>query len=305
MTINVGTRGSKLALAQTGFVISELKRKFPEHEINALVIKTTGDQNLNSPLDQLGSKGVFVAEIEEALLNGRIQLAVHSMKDMPSSPLEGLCFAKAWKREDPRDALLLREYKSLKELPKGAVIATGSKRRYYQLLKLRPDLRIVNIRGNIDTRIRRLHEGLPDGTHADGIILAAAGLKRLHLEENVTEYFDVDDMIPAPAQGVLAIEMADSNTMIKEMVNSLSDETTENIVRLERGFLEAIDGDCHLPIGAYASYEDGEYRLRALYGNEEGTAIAKTEVTGIRPDEELVKKAVEDIERQMKEQING
>ncbi len=301
MTINVGTRGSKLALAQTGFVISELKRHFPEHEINAVVIKTTGDQNLNSPLDRIGSKGVFVAEIEEALLDGRIQLAVHSMKDMPSSPLEGLCFAKSWKREDPRDALLLREHKSLADLPLGAVIATGSKRRSYQLLKIRPDLRIVNIRGNIDTRIRRLQEGLPDGTKADGIILAAAGLKRLHLEENVTEYFDVNDMIPAPAQGVLAIEMAASNTMMREMVDSLADEKAENITRLERGFLSEIGGDCHLPIGAYASYENGEYRLLALYGNEDGTVLAKTEVTGKYPDREIVKRAVYDIKKQIKE----
>ncbi len=301
MTINVGTRGSKLALAQTNYVISRLKEKYPENEYNVVIITTTGDKDTTRPLDELGSKGLFVDEIEKALLNDDIQMAVHSLKDMPSSPMDGLIFAKPWDREDPRDALLLKEYSSLNKLPEGAVIATGSKRRSYQLLKLRPDLKIVPIRGNIDTRIRKLHEGLSDGTKLDGIILAAAGLKRLHLEDNITEFFTVDEMIPSPGQGTLAIELAENNIKLLEMVNSLSNEESQNITFLERGFLSAIGGDCHLPIGAYACYENGQYCLKALFGSEDGTALATTKQMGKVCSQEIIDEAVSEIKRQLEE----
>jgi len=301
MTINVGTRGSKLALAQTNYVISRLKDRYPENEYNVIIITTTGDKDTTRPLDELGSKGLFVDEIEKALLNDDIQMAVHSLKDMPSSPMDGLIFAKPWDREDPRDALLLKEYSSLNELPEGAVIATGSKRRSYQLLKLRPDLKIVPIRGNIDTRIRKLHEGLSDGTKLDGIILAAAGLKRLHLEDNITEFFTVDEMIPSPGQGTLAIELAENNTKLLEMVNSLSNEESQNITFLERGFLSAIGGDCHLPIGAYACYENGQYCLKALFGSEDGTVLATTKQMGKLCSQQIIDEAVSDIKRQLEE----
>ena len=301
MIINVGTRGSKLAIAQTEYVISKLKEKYPEHEYNTVIISTRGDRDLNSPLDQMGSKGIFVEEIERALLNGEIQLAVHSMKDMPAYPLDGLCFAKAWKREDPRDVLILRDCDSLMELPIGAVVATGSKRRSYQLLKMRPDLKIVNIRGNIDTRIRKLHEGLADGTKLDGIVLAAAGLKRLHMEEHITEYFDVSDMIPSPAQGTLAIELNSENVALKEMVDSISDDDSENITSLERGFLAAIGGDCHLPIGAYARKSEIGYELTGLFGTEDGSALATSSFDGDGSLESIIDNVVEDIKKQLRE----
>ncbi|MCR5415819.1 MAG: hydroxymethylbilane synthase [Pseudobutyrivibrio sp.] len=301
MIINVGTRGSKLALAQTNNVISRLKEKFPDNEYNVVVITTTGDKDTTRPLDAIGSKGLFVDEIEKSLLNNEIQMAVHSMKDMPSSPMEGLVFANPWEREDPRDALLLKEYASLKDLPENAVIATGSKRRSYQLLRMRPDLQIVSIRGNIDTRIRKLHEGLADGTQLDGIVLAAAGLKRLHLEDNITEYFDVNDMIPSPAQGTLAIEVAKDNQAVLDMVNSLSDVSSKNITFLERGFLSAIGGDCHLPIGAYASFEEGKYHLKALFGTEDGKAIATAESISADCNQSMIDAVVNDILNQLKE----
>lgn len=300
MIINVGTRGSKLAIAQTEYVISKLKEKFPEHEYNTVIISTRGDRDLNSPLDQMGSKGIFVEEIEQALLNGEIQLAVHSMKDMPAFPLEGLCFAKAWEREDPRDVLILREHQSLMELPVGAVVATGSKRRSYQLLKIRPDIKIVNIRGNIDTRIRKLHEGLADGTKLDGIVLAAAGLKRLHMEEHITEYFDVSDMIPSPAQGTLAIELNSENVALKEMVDSISDDDSENITFLERGFLAAIGGDCHLPIGAYARKSEIGYELTGLFGTEDGSALATSSFDGDGSLDSIINNVVDDIKKQLR-----
>ena len=295
MIIRIGTRGSKLALAQTNYVIEKLQERFPEHEYRVVVIKTTGDLDLNRPLDAIGSKGIFVDEIEKALLSGEIQMAVHSMKDMPSGVTEGLVFSKAWKREDPRDVLVLKNAASLKELRQGANIATGSKRRSYQLLKLRPDLNICPIRGNIDTRLRRLQEGLPDGTQLDGIVIAAAGLKRLGLTDRISEYLSPDDMIPAPAQGTLAIELAAKNTDLLAMVNSLSDKETDEAVCLERSFLKEIGGDCHLPVGAYADRSDEGWSLYALFGNEDGSSLARTVVRAKEASSELVESAVKEI----------
>ena len=233
--------------------------------------------------------------IRQRLLSGEIQMAVHSMKDMPSGVTEGLVFSKAWKREDPRDVLVLKGAVSLKELKQGANIATGSKRRSYQLLKLRPDLNICPIRGNIDTRLRRLQEGLPDGTQLDGIVIAAAGLKRLGLTDRISEYLSPDDMIPAPAQGTLAIELAAKNAELLEMVNSLSDKETDEAVCLERSFLKEIGGDCHLPVGAYADRSDEGWSLYALFGNEDGSRLARTVVRAKEASSELVESAVKEI----------
>ena len=299
MDIKIGTRGSKLALAQANYVLDSLKSSFPDNNYEIVVIKTTGDLDQNRPLDAIGSKGIFTDEIEDALLSGRIQLAVHSMKDMPDTLKEGLVFAEPWDREDARDVLILNQYKSLADLPQGAKIATGSKRRSYQLLALRPDLNLYPIRGNIDTRIRKLREGLADGTKLDGIVLAAAGLKRLGLSNEISEYFNVDDMIPAPAQGTLAIEVKSDNYELLEMVNSLSDSTIRDITFLERGFLKKIGGDCHLPIGAYASVTDEGYELRALFGTEDGSKLARTKQAGIAANEELIDRAVADIKQQL------
>ena len=295
MIIKIGTRGSKLALAQTNYVIEKLQEAFPAHEYQAVVIKTTGDLDQNRPLDAIGSKGIFVDEIEKALLTGEIQMAVHSMKDMPGESSEGLVFARAWKREDPRDVLILKDAKSLSELKHGANIATGSKRRSFQLLSMRPDINIFPIRGNIDTRLRRLSEGLLDGTVLDGIILAAAGLNRLGLSDRITEFFNVEDMLPAPAQGALAIQLASKETALLNMVNSLSDDETADAIYLERGFLSAIGGDCHMPIGAYAEKINNEYRLHCLYGNEDGSKLVRTMVSGDKPDGALIDKAVNEI----------
>ena len=252
MHYKVGTRKSKLAMAQTQEVLMRLKAAYPEDSFETVNLVTTGDREQEKALDAIGTKGVFVDEIEKALLDGRISFAVHSMKDMPEAPAEGLIFSRAWKREDPRDVLILRDAVSLEMLPAGALIATGSIRRAFQLLKLRPDLRIVPIRGNVDTRIRRLHEGLPDGTQIDGIILAAAGLKRLGLEAEITQYLEPAEMIPAPAQGCLAIELRAEDTELLKKLNALCDPETDTLVGIEREFLKTIGGDCHLPIGAFA-----------------------------------------------------
>jgi hydroxymethylbilane synthase/uroporphyrinogen III methyltransferase/synthase len=278
--IKVGTRGSKLALAQTAYVIEKLKEAYPDESFETVVIRTTGDRHGEVSLDAIGTKGVFVDAIEEALIGGEIQMAVHSMKDMPDETAEGLVFAKPWKREDPRDVLILREAASLAALPPHAVIATGSKRRAFSLMRLRPDLNIVPIRGNIDTRIRKMHE-----QKLDGIVLAAAGLKRLGRESEITQYFSVDEMIPAPAQGVLAIELRADDSALLAKVNSLSDAKTEREVRAERGFLKGIGGDCHLPIGAFAdTAEDGTLTLRALFGSADGSCLKTAVLSGADPD---------------------
>lgn len=280
MKYRIGTRGSKLALKQTNDVIARLEEAYPEDEFEVVVITTTGDKEQKKSLDQIGSKGVFVQEIEEELLNGTIHAAVHSMKDMPAEAEEGLTFTRAWKREDERDVLVLREAASLEELPYGAVVGTGSKRRAFQLLKVRPDIKIVGIRGNIDTRLKKLHTIQADGTYMDGIILAAAGLKRLGMEDLITEYLPVEDMIPAPAQGTLAIEVKADNEELLGKFNRLSDDETELTVQVERGFLKKIGGDCHLPVAAFCDRpSDNELRLRALFGDEEGTKLARAEVT--------------------------
>lgn len=305
MKYYVGTRGSKLALVQTNYVIDRLKEAYPEDEFESVVIKTTGDIQADRQLDKIGSKGIFVKEIEEELADGRIQMAVHSLKDMPEEPEAGLTFAKAWKREDSRDVLVLKNAKTLDELPQGAVIGTGSKRRKYQLLKLRPDLKVVGIRGNIDTRLRKLYEGeqvcedeaaLSAGAEKtvddiakdeletnrlilDGIVIAAAGITRIGRAEEISQYMSVDEIIPAPAQGTLALELRADNTELLAKLNALADEDTDRCVQMERAFLKQIGGDCHTPVAAYCDINDGGLELRAMYGSEDGSQLASTRVT--------------------------
>jgi hydroxymethylbilane synthase len=280
MEIVIGTRGSNLALAQAKEVQDRLAAAYPQDSFSLKIIKTTGDRIPDRPIDQLGDKGVFVREIERELLSGEIQLAVHSMKDMPAQLPEELCFARAWKREDPRDVLILREAKSLMELPQGAAIGTGSKRRAAQLQRLRPDLTIVPIRGNVDTRIRKMHE-LP----LDGLVLAAAGLHRLGRTDEITQYLTPDEMIPAPAQGTLALELSRANTALLEKLNALSDEETARTTAAERAFLQGIGGDCHLPIGACAEIQaDNTIRLRALFGDAAIEHVRRCSVCGTDPE---------------------
>lgn len=300
MHYKVGTRGSKLALTQTQMVIAALQQAYPEHSFAAEVIRTTGDKNQTSPIAEVGSKGIFVNEIEDALLDGRIQLAVHSMKDMPGTVREGLTFCKPWKREDPRDVLILREASCLEELPVGAKIGTGSLRRGLQLQMLRPDLQMVPIRGNIDTRLRKLNEILPDGSRLDAIVLAAAGLNRLGLHPEHVQYLDPDQMIPASTQGTLAIELREDNAQLMDMLNRLSDPQTEAATRVERAFLERIGGDCHLPIGAYCEATAEGYRLLAIFGRESG-AVATVCVTGETATEAMAEEAA----RKLLEELEG
>lgn len=269
MKIVVGTRGSNLALIQTNWVVDELKKANPDVEFEVKIIKTKGDLIKDLPLDKIGDKGLFVKEIEKSLLNKEIDMAVHSMKDMPSYLPEGLKFASSPKREDPRDVLIFKEgYKSIEDLPKGARIGTGSKRRKYQLLKHRPDLEIVPIRGNIETRIKKI-----ETENLDGVVLAASGLKRAGLEEKIDYYIPTDIMLPAPAQGILALEIRENDEETENIINSIKDDTTKVQIDAERGFLIGVNGSCHIPMGAYCDIDGDKIKLTGLYGDGEGKKI--------------------------------
>ena len=280
MKLVVGTRGSKLALVQTNWVVDQLKKANPGVEFEVKIIKTKGDLIKDLPLDKIGDKGLFVKEIEKSLLDGEIDMAVHSMKDMPSYLPEGLKFAHSPKREDPRDALIFKEgYKSLDDLPQGARIGTGSKRRKYQLLKHRPDLEIVPIRGNIETRIKKI-----ETENLDGVVLAASGLRRAGLDDKIDYYIPTDIMLPAPAQGILALEIREDDKETEKIIDSIKDDITKIQIDAERGFLIGVNGSCHIPMGAYCEIEGEKITLTGLYGDGEGKKIVVQSQTGTLAD---------------------
>lgn len=275
MLYRIGTRGSMLAVAQAEAVRQRLIDAFPEHEFELVMVKTTGDRFVHIPMKEIGTKGIFIKEIEEKLLEGAIDLAVHSMKDMPGELPEGLMLAESGMREDPRDVLILREKSSLEKLPYGAVIATGSLRRKYQLLKMRPDVQVVDIRGNVETRIRKMQE-----QKLDGIVLAAAGLKRLHMEERITQYLSYEEMIPAPAQGAVAIEIAKVRKDIQALLSPLAEKEMIRAITAERHFLKLMGGGCHVPVGAIGEKQGEGIRLKVMYGDENGEKLIFTEAAG-------------------------
>lgn len=276
MKIYIGTRGSRLALAQAEYVRNILMAACPQHSFEIKVITTKGDRITDRPLASIGGKGLFVHEIEEQLLSGGIHLAVHSMKDMPVSPAKGLAFTRTWRREDPRDVLVLREKASLSELPKGAIVGTGSIRRQAQLRLLRPDLRLIDIRGNIDTRLRKMEE-----QRLDGIVLAAAGLHRLGMENRITQYLSYKQMIPSPAQGALALEIREDACRLRELLDQFAHEESAGAVEAEREFLRLCGGDCHMPVGAVCEKKaDGIYHLHVVYGKDTGEDLAFADVRG-------------------------
>lgn len=280
MKLVVGTRGSNLALVQTNWVVGQLKKENPGVEFEVKIIKTKGDLIKDLPLDKIGDKGLFVKEIEKSLLDGEIDMAVHSMKDMPSYLPEGLKFAHSPKREDPRDALIFKEgYKSLDDLPQGARIGTGSKRRKYQLLKHRPDLEIVPIRGNIETRIKKI-----ETEKLDGVVLAASGLRRAGLDDKIDYYIPTDIMLPAPAQGILALEIREDDKETEKIIDSIKDDITKIQIDAERGFLIGVNGSCHIPMGAYCEIEGEKITLTGLYGDGEGKKIVVQSQVGTLAD---------------------
>lgn len=263
-TITIGTRGSQLALWQAEYVRKCLNDHFPDHSIERKVIKTTGDRITDRSLVGLG-KGVFTKEIEIALLDGTIDLAVHSMKDLPTDLPDGLCIAAIPVREDPRDVLVTQSGLFLNQLPKGAKIGTTSPRRKSQLLHLRPDLQVMDVRGNLDTRLRKLNE-----TELDGVILAAAGIKRLIGEEIITEYFEADRMVPAAGQGALGVEIRQDDLEIKTLLDAINDSRSETEVLAERVVLGELGGGCQVPIGVNARLENDRLHLIATVCSPDG-----------------------------------
>ncbi len=282
-SLRIGTRGSALALWQAEWVKSQLLGRQQELIVELVVIKTTGDKILDVPLAKVGGKGLFVKEIEEALLDGRADLAVHSVKDMPAELPEGLHLAAMPPREDPRDALISKNGAGLDKLPHGARVGTSSLRRAAQLLHLRPDLRIETLRGNVDTRLRKLKiEGL------DAIVLAAAGLKRMELSQVISEYLEPERLLPAVGQGALGIETRTGDVFTNEIVESLVHQQTVTTVRAERAFLKRLEGGCQVPIGAYATLEGETLILTGMVADLKGVRLIRREMRGDARQPEVV-----------------
>ncbi|GIM44636.1 porphobilinogen deaminase [Collibacillus ludicampi] len=274
----VGTRKSALALTQTGWVCEQLHARFPTLEIESKTIVTKGDRILDVTLSKVGGKGLFVKEIEQALLNGEIDFAVHSMKDMPAEMPEGLMISAVTEREDPRDVLISKNGHRFHELPQGARVGTSSLRRGAQLKAARPDLEIVPLRGNIDTRLRKLEE-----ENLDAIVLAAAGLARMGWLDRATERLSIDICVPAVGQGALGIQCRSNDEEMREFLKTLDHEATRLAITAERVLLGVLNGGCQVPIGAYAEYVDGQVRLTGFVGRPDGSLMIKEAGEGSDP----------------------
>ncbi|MEX1276419.1 MAG: hydroxymethylbilane synthase [Bacteroidota bacterium] len=304
--IVIGTRGSELALWQSRFIQSSLNELFPSCTVELTVIKTLGDKILDSPLSKIGDKGLFTKEIEKALLDGTIDLAVHSLKDIPTLIPRGLTLGAITKREDVRDVFIAhpaKPHRTLAEVPRGGAIATGSLRRKCQLLHLRPDLHIVDLRGNLNTRMKKLEE-----SSWDGMVLAYAGLKRLGWEKRMTEVLSCDTLLPAVGQGALGIETRQGDQRVRKMVQKLHHLPTAQSVTGERSLLRHLEGGCQVPIGTFGRIEKGRFRLEALVGSLDGTRIVRGHIVG-DPDRseslgvELAKQLLESGAREILEAI--
>lgn len=307
--IIVGSRRSKLAITQTNWVINQLKAIDPSFEFEVKEIVTKGDQILDVTLSKVGGKGLFVKEIEQAMLDKEIDMAVHSMKDMPSVLPEGLVIGSIPEREDHRDALISKGHTPLAELKPGAVIGTSSLRRGAQVLARRPDLEIKWIRGNIDTRLGKL-----ETEEYDAIILAAAGLSRMGWAKDVvTEFLDPDVCLPAVGQGALSIECRGNDEELLGLLNKFTCQKTSQTVRAERAFLHKMEGGCQVPIAGYAQLnEAGEVVLTGLVGSPDGKVIYKEQAKGMNPEEVgieaadmLIEQGAKKLIDQVKEELDG
>jgi hydroxymethylbilane synthase len=279
--LRIGTRGSPLALVQARTVRARLAAVLgtSEEAIELVIIRTTGDAIQDRPLADAGGKGLFTKEIEEALLDGRIDLAVHSAKDVPTFLPDGLMLAACLEREDPRDVFISHKAGSLAELPQGASLGTTSPRRQAIAKRIRPDLRIVPLRGNVETRLRKLEDGGMDAT-----ILALAGMKRLGLERHATKIMDVHEFLPAAGQGAIAIEIRGSDLRTHEILARIDHADTSTALACERAFLGVLDGSCKTPIGGYAEISSGEIHLRGLLAHPDGYPSVAYELRGPRAD---------------------
>lgn len=271
----IGTRQSLLALWQSNHIASLLRKQYPDCQVTLKKIVTKGDRILDVPLAQIGGKGLFTKEIETELLDGTVDLAVHSLKDMPTVLPEGLCLTAITTRANVGDAFVSNKYASFSELPQGAVLGTSSLRRKAQLLAVRPDLKIVDLRGNVDTRLRKLDEG-----QMDAIILAAAGLERLGHADRIREIIPTTVCLPAVGQGALAIECRSDNKEVRDMLAFLNDLPTKQATDAERAFLGLIEGGCQVPIGVYAEVENDNVKIEAVIASLDGSKVLRNNITG-------------------------
>jgi hydroxymethylbilane synthase len=271
-TLKIATRQSPLALWQANYVKDRLQQLYPDLTIELVPMVTKGDVILDSPLAKIGGKGLFVKELENALLNKEADIAVHSMKDVPMQFPEGLGLAVICQREDPRDAFVSHSYRTFAELPQGAVVGTSSLRRQCQLKALRPDLNIRSLRGNVGTRLSKLDNG-----DYDAIILASAGLIRLGLADRIASFIDVEQSLPAAGQGAVGIECRTDDMQVQALLAPLADAKTTYCVRAERAMNNHLQGGCQVPIGGYAVLQQGQLYLRALVGDIDGSRIIRAE----------------------------
>ncbi len=273
--IRIATRKSPLAMWQAEHVAVELKKAHPDIQVELLGMSTKGDKILDTPLAKIGGKGLFVKELEQGMLEGRADIAVHSMKDVPAELPDGLHLAVIMQREDPRDAFVSNEYADFAELPEGARVGTSSLRRQCQLAEARPDLEIKALRGNVNTRLRKLDEG-----EYDAIILASAGLIRLGFEQRITAKIGPEQSLPAIGQGAVGIECRSADAEINALVAALHHEETASCVTAERAMNQRLNGGCQVPIAGFAMLESGHLWLRGLVGEPDGSRIIRGEVEG-------------------------
>jgi hydroxymethylbilane synthase len=295
----IATRESPLALWQANWVRAALEKIHSGLKVELLGLTTQADKILDIPLTRIGGKGLFVKELEEALFDGRADIAVHSMKDVPMELPEGLCLPVMCEREDPRDAFISNDFDSLIDLPMGATVGTSSFRRQSQISAMRSDLKIAHLRGNVNTRLAKLDRG-----EYAGIILAAAGLKRLGLENRIRSFLSIENSLPAAGQGVLGIECRQDDTRVRELIAPLHDETSALCVIAERALCRRIEGGCQVPVAAYAEYEQNKISLRGLVGKIDGTLIIRAHYADTFENAEFIgNKVAEDLLAQGAEEI--
>lgn len=299
----VGTRASKLARLQTTIVVEKLKAQFPQCEIEEVAVTTGGDKIVDKPIAELGFRGVFVKELEDALFRGEVDFVVHSLKDVPTDVPDGLTIAAVLDREDPRDVLATNSGTRFLDLPQGSRVATSSRRRAAQLKQTRPDISFIDIRGNIETRLRKLDEDYCDGT-----LLAHAGLLRLNLLDKVSQVFEPDELTPAAGQGALAIECRAGDTELIEMLAKISDDKVKAEIECERAFLSQLGGGCSVPIGALARVDDNTIELTGCIAALDGSAVFRMKHSGAFTDapqvgEELAFRMMENGARKTVEEL--
>lgn len=285
----IGTRKSVLALWQAEYVAQRLREQYPGLTVELLPVSTRGDEILNMPLAEIGGKGLFIRELEELMREGRADMAVHSLKDMPAELPEDFTLAAVTDREDPRDAFVSLRYPGVEALPAGAKVGTSSLRRQSQLLHRRPDLVVESLRGNVQTRLRKLDEG-----QYDAVILAAAGLKRLGLGDRIASYLSTEDSIPAAGQGVMAVEVRKKDEETRQMLAFLHNARVASCIAAERAFLGCVGGDCKVPAGAFAAEDGDGLRVDAFIASEDGQTFYRRSVSGALPDAERLGTAVAD-----------